>query len=182
MTPMTTGECRESIAAGACLRLKLADWLEKLGDVVSLVAITLTCLLPLPILYDVVARTAGRPTDWAFEYTLYALIGAGFLANAWACKHGSHFRVTTLVNLFPNARKTLDRFAYLTMLVFSAIVAVAGAMLAYYSFSNDIHSSSLLGTPLYFPQALIPLGAGALFVQTLALLLRDEYPESQELI
>lgn len=183
MTSTTTGECRKPATATArSLQQKLADGLEKLGDAISWVAIALTCLLPLPILYDVVVRTAGQPTDWAFEYTLYALIGAGFLANAWACKHGSHFRVTTLLNLFPNAKKALDRFSYLAMQAFSAIVTVAGAMLASYSFSNDIHSSSLLGTPLYIPQALIPLGAGALFLQTLALLLRDEYPESHELI
>ncbi len=183
MTSPTTGERRKPVTAPAGnLRRKLADGLEKLGGVISWVAITLTCLLPLPILYDVVARSAGQPTDWAFEYTLYALIGAGFLANAWACKHGSHFRVTTLLNMFPNGKKALDRFAYLVMLAFSAIVTVAGAMLASYSFSNDIHASSLLGTPLYIPQALIPLGAGALFLQTLALLLRDEYPESHELI
>ena len=182
MTSTTTGECRKSAATAGSLRRKLANRLEKLGDAISWVAIALTCLLPLPILYDVVARTAGQPTDWAFEYTLYALIGAGFLANAWACKHGSHFRVTTLLNQFPRGKKALDRFAYLATLAFSAVVTIAGAMLASYSFSNDIHSSSLLGTPLYIPQALIPLGAGALFLQTLALLLRDEYPESHELI
>jgi len=160
----------------------MAGWLERLAAIVSGVAIALTCLLPLPILYDVVARTVGHPTDWAFEYTLYALIGAGFLANAWACRHGSHFRVTTLVNLFPGMKKAFDRFAYLVMLVFSALVTVAGAMLVADSFSNDIHAASLLGTPLYLPQALIPLGAGALCMQTLALLLRDTYPEPHELL
>ena len=164
------------------VRLRIAEWLEKLGDLVSFVAIALISLLPLPILYDVAARTAGKPTDWAFEYTLYALIGGGFLANAYACKHGSHFRVTTLLNLFPKAKKMLDRFAYVAMLGFSGIVTVAGALLVAYSFDNDIHSSSLLGIPLYLPQVLIPIGSGALFLQTLAFLLRDEFPESHELI
>ncbi len=163
-------------------RLRIAEWLEKLGDLVSFVAIAFISLLPLPILYDVAARTAGKPTDWAFEYTLYALIGGGFLANAFACKHGSHFRVTTLLNLFPSAKKMLDRFAYVAMLGFSGIVTVAGALLVAYSFGNDIHSSSLLGIPLYLPQVLIPIGSGALFLQTLAFLLRDEFPESHELI
>ena len=183
MMSATTEEERQSVAAiKGGPRLKLATWLEKIGAAISWVAITLVCLLPVPILYDVVARTAGHPTDWAFEYTLYALIGGAFLANAWACRNGSHFRVTTLVNQFPRVKKLFDRIAFVVTLLFSAIVTYAGVLLVIYSFTNNVRSDSLLATPLYLPQALIPLGAGALFLEVLALLLRDEYPESHELI
>lgn len=183
MMSATTKEEQQSVAAiKGGPRLKLATWLEMIGAAVSWIAITLVCLLPVPILYDVVARTAGHPTDWAFEYTLYALIGGAFLANAWACKNGSHFRVTTLVNQFPRAKKIFDRIAFVMTLLFSGIVTYAGVLLVIYSFTNNVHSDSLLATPLYLPQALIPLGAGALFLEVLALLLRDEYPESHELI
>ena len=50
----------------------------------------------------------------------------------------------------------------------------AGSYFAWYSFSNDILSDSLLAIPLWIPQLAIPLGGLGLFLQTLVVLITGQ--------
>lgn len=153
------------------MKERIARGLEKIGDLLGCVSAAIIMLLAIPVVYDAVARDVGHPTTWGFEVTLYALITGAFLANAQALKHGNHFRVRFLISLFPQAGKYLDTLAWVATLAFGAIVAVSGAMFAAYSYANDIHAPTLLATPLYIPQAMIPLGGLALTLQSAAHLL-----------
>jgi TRAP-type C4-dicarboxylate transport system permease small subunit len=143
-------------------------------------SVAIVGLLALPIAYNAAVRALEHPTIWAFEVTLYALIAAGFLANAVSMRSGAHFRVTLLMTLFPSWRRALNAFSLSMTLLFSVIIVGAGAYFVWYSWSNDIHSASLLETPMFIPQLVIPLGGLGLFLQTLVLLLTGEEPESGE--
>lgn len=169
-------------AARGSLRLQLAYGLGQLGNALSYVAIAVIIVLPFLIVFDVFMRTTRHPTTWGFEVTVYALTAGGFLANAWALKTGNHFRVVTLITLFPRAKKWLDRFAYLITLVFSLLIIVAGSMFVEFTYVNDIHSASLFYVPLWLPSAFIPLGAIGLCLQSLAILLADQYPDAHEVV
>lgn len=149
----------------------VARFLEKIGDLLGVAAAAIMMLLAAPVIYDAVARDLGYPTIWGFEVTLYALIAGAFLANAQALKHGNHFRVRVLLTLFPRAAKYFDWLAWVTTLVFGAVIAGAGTMFVGYSYTNDIHAPTLLGTPMWIPQSALPLGGLALVLQSLALLL-----------
>lgn len=153
------------------MKRQFACRLEQLGNALGHVSVAIIALLAFPVLYDVVARAAGHPTIWAFETTLYALIAGGFLANAYALKSGNHFRVKILLTLFPRYRTFFNRLSLIITFLFSVIIVVAGGMLAHYSFVNDIRSPTLLNTPQYLPELVIPLGGLALAVQSLSLLL-----------
>lgn len=154
------------------MRDRVAMILEKTGDVLGYGAAAIIMLLAIPVIYSAVARDAGHPTTWEFEYTLYALITGAFLGNAQALKHGNHFRVRVLLSSLPQARRFFDALAWLATLLFGLVITVAGYVFAAYSYTNHIRAPSLLDTPLYIPQAVIPIGGLALMTQSLAHLLK----------
>ena len=158
--------------------LAVARWLERLGQALGLAAIAVIALLAFPIFYDALARKVGVPTVWVFEVSQYALIAGMFLANAYALRHGNHFRVELLLTLLPRHGRRLDDQALGVTLVFGAIVAIGGGILVHYSYTNGIRSASLLNTPLYLPQSTIPLGGLALVLQAAAMLIRRESPST----
>lgn len=61
-------------------------------SILNWISIAIISLLTFPMIYDVILRTAGHPTIWAFEITTYALIAGTFLANAHTLREGKHFR------------------------------------------------------------------------------------------
>ena len=153
-----------------------ARFLERVGQVMSVVAVTIVGVLAFPIFYDALARKAGAPTTWVFEMSQYALIAGAFLANAYALKHGNHFRVQLLHSALPRLRRALDDLSLAVTLLFGVIIAYGGGVLAHYSYVNGVRSASILDIPLYVPQAMIPLGGVLLVLQAGALLLLRESP------
>ncbi len=153
-----------------------ARLLERIGQLMSVVAIAIVAVLAFPIFYDALARKAGVPTTWVFEISQYALITAVFLANAYALKRGNHFRVGILKSAFPQLHRAFDDLSLLVTLLFGLIIMYGGGMLTHYSYANGVRSASILDIPLYVPQAMIPLGGLALVLQAVALLLLRESP------
>lgn len=158
-----------------------ARWLQRIGAAMSSVAIVVIALLTFPIFYDALARKAGAPTTWVFEVSQYALITGVFLANAYALRHGNHFRVQILPSLFPQWRRAFDDLALLVTLGFGAIVVWGGWIMVEYSYVNGIRSGTLFDIALWIPQAVVPLGGAALVMQAAAMLILRESPsESTE--
>jgi C4-dicarboxylate transporter DctQ subunit len=154
--------------------------LRSLSRLFSIVSIGLISLLAFPIIYDVVLRSAGHPTIWAFEITTYALIAGTFLANAHALRDGSHFRVTFLIDTFPRLKPYLDRFALIASLLFGAVLAVSGFDFVQEAFVDNLRSPTLLHVPLYLPRLAIPLGAISLMVQAAINLCISALPNLRE--
>lgn len=144
----------------------------KLCQGMTVAAMVLTALLPLPITYDALMRATGYPTIWVFQITLYAFIAAGFLANPAAMISGAHFRITVLHTLFPRLRRPLNIFAMLVTLVFSVVLIGTGTYFVHYSWADGIVSASLFEVPMWIPQLAIPLGGIGLFISTLVILIR----------
>lgn len=140
---------------------------ELVGRAFTYISIALMLLLAIPIAYEAVMRSFGYPTIWVFETTLYAFIFLGFLGNVLAVKSGAHFRVTLLAELFPNARHAFDLLAHFSVLLFSVLIISSGTYFAWYSWSYNTVSASLLEVPMWIPQVAIPLGGVGLFLQTL---------------
>lgn len=159
------------------MRFRLAAWLESVGRTMAWIGMAIIGVLPFPIAYDAIARSMGHPTIWVFEISLYGLIAAGFLTNALALTTGSHFRITILGHLFPRAKPWLDLFALLVTLAFALVLIYASSRFVHYSWSFGIRSNSLLSVPQFIPQLALPLGAVALALETVSLLLRGRMPE-----
>lgn len=141
--------------------------LDRLGRVLTACSLALMLLLALPIVYDALMRALGRPTIWVFETTLYAFIFIGFLGNALAVQRGAHFRVTILAQLFPRLKTTFDLISNFSVLLFALLVMAAGAYFAWYSWSHEIASSTLLAVPQWIPNLAVPVGGLGLFLQTI---------------
>lgn len=154
--------------------------LQQLCRLFTWISVSIISLLAFPMIYDVVMRTAKHPTIWAFEVTTYALIAATFLANAYALGSGRHFRVTFILKIYPAHALLFNRFAYATTFLFGLVLFVAGSEYAYFAYTADQHSATLLSVPLYLPRAAIPLGAISLMAQALINLLTNQYPELNE--
>lgn len=148
----------------------------------TVVSVALVLLLAVPIAWDVVMRLFGRPTIWVFETTMYALIAAGFLANAAAMRTGAHFRVTVLMKAFPRYRRALNLFSLSMTLLFAVILTAAGCYFVWYCWANRIVSATLLEVPLWIPALALPLGGLALFLQTLVLLITGEEPSEEAIL
>lgn len=141
--------------------------LEHVGRFFTYISIALMLFLSIPIAYEAVMRSFGHPTIWVFETTLYSFVFLGFLGNVLAVKSGTHFRVTLLADLFPKSRRTFDLLAHFSVLLFAILIISSGTYFAWYSWSYDTVSASLLEIPMWIPQVAIPIGGAGLFLQTL---------------
>jgi C4-dicarboxylate transporter DctQ subunit len=160
--------------------LQVARILQYASRALSIISIALISLLAFPMIYDVILRTAGHPTIWAFEMTTYALIAGTFLANAHALREGSHFRVTFLVETFPRLAPYLERFSLIVTLLFGAVLAVSGFEFVQEAFVNNLRSPTLLHVPLYLPRLAIPVGAVSLMIQAMINLMTNNFPMHRE--
>lgn len=75
--------------------------------------------------------------------------------------------MTLLADLFPNARRAFDLLAHVSVLLFAVLIISSGSYFAWYSWTNNTVSASLLEIPMWIPQTAIPLGGVGLFLQTL---------------
>ena len=154
----------------------LALSMQRIGDVMSVVAIAVIAVLTFPIFYDAIARKAGAPTTWVFEVSQYALITGVFLANAYALKHGNHFRVQILPAMFPRLRRAFDDLSLAVTLLFGGVIAVGGGIMVQYSYENAIRSGTLFDIQVWIPQSVVALGGIALVLQASAMLILRESP------
>lgn len=152
------------------------------GRAMTAASIALMVLLCVPIAYEAVARAFGAPTIWVFETTLYAFVFLGFLGNALAVQTGTHFRVTLLIDVFPQSKRVLDAVSQIATLGFAVLIIAAGSYFVWYSWSNAILSATLLEVPLWLPQLAIPLGGLGLFLQTLVMMVSSEEPGTGHVI
>lgn len=155
--------------------------LDRTCRALSWISIAIISLLAFPMIYDVILRTIGRPTIWAYEITTYALIAGTFLANAHALRDGKHFRVTFLMKSYPQLTWILNRFALSVTFLFGLVLTIAGWQYVMQAYSTDLHSPTLLNTPLFLPRLAIPLGGLTLTMQAAINLITGRYPGLHEL-
>lgn len=134
-------------------------------------AIGLILLLPLPILYEVVADQLEQPPIWVFETTGYAIIMIAFAASGYGLSTGHHFRISLIADHFPALAKPLDVLSAVLETAFGFILLFAGSLQSYGAFEQDLRSDTLLQVPQGWPLLAFPIGGLAILLQGLAHLL-----------
>jgi TRAP-type C4-dicarboxylate transport system permease small subunit len=152
----------------------MINFARQIGRVMTFISICLMVLLCLPIAYEAVMRSFNAPTIWVFETTLYAFIFLGFLGNALAVKSGAHFRVTLLMDLFPNQQRVFNLISELSTLLLALLIISSGAYFVNNMVQMEIVSATLLEVPLWIPALAIPIGGFGLFLQTLVQMITGE--------
>jgi C4-dicarboxylate transporter DctQ subunit len=134
-----------------------SDVLIKIGAYISGFFIILTTFM---IFYEVISRWLfDKPTIWATELSIYAIIGSCFLGSAYAVRTYAHITVDLLINNVNDRIKTL--LAYLS----NALGLVFSLIFTFYSFHHvmntlelGVTSASLLRVPMYLPEIMLPVG------------------------
>ncbi|HVX75944.1 MAG TPA: TRAP transporter small permease [Bradyrhizobium sp.] len=135
-------------------------------------AVALILLLPLPVLYEVVADQLEQPPIWVFETTGYAIIMIAFAASGYGLATGHHFKVDLLARRFPGLGIPLAILSGILEAAFGLILVVAGSMQAYGAFEQDMRSDTLLAVPLFWPMLAFPIGGLAILLQGIAQILK----------
>ncbi len=125
----------------------------------ALAALCLIAILVLIVL-QMLARWTGEVFPGAPDYAGYAMAAASFLAFASALNHGSHIRVSLLLNaLPPRPRRWLEIWCFsVGAAVMWYFVWYAGRFVFWSWKFHDI-SQGQDKTPLWIPQSLMLLGA-----------------------
>jgi len=124
--------------------------------------------------YDVVARHVfNSPTIWADELAGYLLVAITFLGAAYTLTMDAHVRVDTIIDrLDGNKRKGVIFVTDVISLAFLIVYVWQAYRLAIDAYVSVKISPTLLRTPIYIPQIVLPIGLTLLCLQLIAHLLK----------
>lgn len=156
--------------ASAAGPLRLAD--RALGLVNRLIAILGSIALvaaSLVLTYSVIVRYFLRlPTDWQDEMAVFLLVGSVFLASAGVQARRGHVAIEALSSILPKMVNGI-RLIVVDALscAFCAFFAWKSWALLVEAWTEDQHSETIWGPPLWIPYSLMTFGMGLLALQIL---------------
>lgn len=166
---------------------RIISWLSQLVSGLTFSARSLgeACVLVLIglIFVDVFGRyLLSRPTKVADELGGYLLLAIVFLGAAYAMQRDLHIKVTVLSDRVPiKARRWLALVMEIVAIIFVVVTAWLGAQLVALSLDSGTRSPSILRTPTYIPQLVVPIGLGIFALEMIRRFIRQvrrEYPPS----
>lgn len=155
-------------AAGQRGAARLAAGLTAVTRWICYFGVSLILLLPLPVLYEVVADQFEQPPVWVFETTGYLIIMIAFAASGYGLSTGHHFRVALLSEKFPALARPLATLSGVLEALFGLILLIAGSMQAYGAFEQDLRSDTLLQIPQFWPMLAFPVAGVTILLQGVA--------------
>lgn len=147
-------------------------WLTSISRWICYLGVALILILPIPVLYEVIADQLEQPPIWVFETTGYTIIMIAFLASGYGLSTGHHFKVDLLAQRFPALAGPLAVTSGILEAAFGLVLGISGSMQAYGAFEQDMRSDTLLAVPLVWPMLAFPIGGLAIFLQGLSHILR----------
>jgi TRAP-type C4-dicarboxylate transport system permease small subunit len=148
------------------------DRLVRLGFILCEIAlVAMTLLIAAEVIVRSVANYSLQATDEVGGYLLAAI---AFLGLAPAFASGSLFRVEFLLHrLPPRAQALIELLFHVVALGFAALLEHHVLQLVLSSWRTGRVAPTLLATPLWIPQLVLPVGVALLIVAIIAGLLRD---------
>jgi TRAP-type C4-dicarboxylate transport system permease small subunit len=152
--------------------LRVCDNLSRAGGILSGILIIGSLGL---ILVEILVRTLFHGTLYVTEeYSGYLMAALTSFALAFTLREKAHIRMVFLFSVLKGkARRILEVYAYLVGAVFSAILTLTTFIFFWDSVVNQSRSMQISETYLAIPQAVLPLGAGLLFLQFCAEVVRS---------
>lgn len=126
-------------------------------------------IMALSVTYEVIARYVfDSPTIWVTEVSSYMLVAVAFLGAAWTLRADGHIRMELLSETGgPVGRRISDVAMFLVSICVSAALLWTGWNMASANYSFGWKSSTMLATPLWIPQMLVPLGSLSLLLESI---------------
>ncbi len=120
-------------------------------------AIFLIAILIL-IVAQMVARWTGGVFPGATDYAGYCMAAASFFAFAYALNHGSHIRVSILLNALGKNRRYLEMWCFAIGTALAWYFARYAIKAVYWSWKLKDVSQGQDATPLWIPQVAMATG------------------------
>lgn len=142
---------------------RLAGWVASASGLVCALALAAIAVL---ITVGVVSRSFFGYAFQSFgEISGYLVVAVTFLGLCVAIYENALFRVEALIDRLPaRGRWLLDLLSSAMFIAFLAILDYHCVMLVVDSYAGGYVAATLLGTPLYIPQLLMPIGLTAAIV------------------
>lgn len=144
------------------------------GRIISLVsdvlghvsAVAVLAMMILIVQHVVMRYVFDRPDIFTDIMSAYLQVAIVFLGSAYTLKAGGHIRISMVPDKLPaGARRLVETLTNILGCVFLGVFAWEGWVLVWTSFTTDQRDFTLLQTPIYLPQIVIPLGLTAFFLQ-----------------
>lgn len=172
------------MAARSSLYSGLETLIACAAKVASAICQVIVAAMMLLITLEVISRSvfhySFQVTD---ELASYLLVGLTFLGVNVALRENALFRVEFLFDRLPAPLRPVFQLAFdvLSLLV-AAILEYQLVQLVLSSMSRDNRSMSILSTPLYIPQLIMPIGMAVMILMLLASIVRDVIDFSDQIV
>jgi C4-dicarboxylate transporter DctQ subunit len=142
-------------------------WIERLDDIFAGIALFICFAL---VCYQVGGRAWGASVSWTDELSRYLIIVSTYFGASAAIRTRDHIRVELLVDMLPaGLRRAVETLVILMCAGYTATVAFVG-----YRWLEDtislglVSAESSLAIPIYWFQAVVPLGFALMTLRLLA--------------
>lgn len=148
--------------------LRILDKITDLSDSIMGIAMLVVSFITL---YDVILRHFfHKPTEWAYDIAVYALIWYSFIVAGQALKDGHHIKVDVIISHLTGRTKVVtDLVAYIGVTIYAGMMTYYCGQVMFNNLQMGARSISLLRAPLWIIQLGMVLGAAILFLQGIAL-------------
>lgn len=149
---------------------KTIRMINRLSVGLGILVAPLTGIITLLVFYEVICRYfLNAATSWTAETENYLQIGLVMLGGAYALSHGGHVRVDVLYRRFDRRQAAwVDILTAVIVLFVASPMVWFGGRLAWEAFVTGEKSSSAAEIVLWPSMATVPVGAGLLALQALA--------------
>lgn len=139
---------------------KLDSVSSRISTVCAVLSALGMAIMALGVTVEIVSRNVFNYSIQSIEeLSGYLIVAITFFSLAVAVYEKALFRVEFLFERFPRpVRKVMDILFLIALILFLGLIDYQSIELMIGSYQGNYVSSTLLATPLYIPQALIPAG------------------------
>lgn len=157
------------------LHTRATDWIEAINVRAGEFAAYWAVISVFVYYYEVIARFVfNSPTNWVHE-SMFLMYGMQYmLAGAYAYREDQHVRVDVIYTKFsPRGKAVADIITSVFFFIFIGVLFWTSWRFAADSINNDEHSFTEWGVQYWPIKLMMPIGAGLLFLQGVAKLIKD---------
>lgn len=161
--------------AGAGPGVARAPWLAAVNRVTMGVCEAILVVMMVLIMAEVIARSFfSISLQFVDEYASYTLVWVTFLGMSVALHDGALFRVGIIYDrLSPLVQTGVQVLWDLMALVFSSVSAWACVRQVLSSYERDMVAPTVIATPLWIPQIVMPVGSALVVLVMLVITATD---------
>lgn len=154
--------------------MKLSAWIEGLCRTGAFISALCMALIVALIVLEIFLRTfLGFSTLVSSEFSGYLLVGVVCLGLAYTLQHEAHIRITLIWDNLPKKWQTrVDILVACTSILVTCFALYHSILLVHDTYSLGMTADTMAETPVWIPQAAIPVGLGMLILQLINFILR----------